>query len=138
MYVLALGLVLGGGLVALLAALTWRKVARLERSGVTVTGAVIGADRTVTPTGFAEEEVKVRFVTLDGREVVTYFDVLPEDGILAIGDTVPLVYDPEHPDRTRLVHGRNKSPATVLSAPIAIGTAGIVAGIVVAIVQLLG
>lgn len=136
MYVVALGLFLGGGLVAGGAALTWRKVSRLDRTGVTATGVVVGADLTVTTTGFAE--VKVRFTTPDGREVITYFDVAPEDGLLTISDPVSLVYDPQYSDHTRLVRGRTASPATVLLAPLAIGTAGIVAGIVVAIVQLLG
>ncbi|GAA4988983.1 hypothetical protein GCM10025792_41390 [Pseudonocardia tropica] len=136
MNVSAFVLILGGALFALFPALTWRKVARLERTGVRVTGVVTWADPLRTPS--EPSEMQVRFTTLDGRDRLTHFDVLPEDRLPIVGDEVRLVYDPKDPRRTRLVHARSANPAATLLTPIAIGAVAIVAGVVVAVVQLLG
>lgn len=136
MNVSALVLILGGALFALFPALTWRKVARLERSGVRVAGLVTRADLLRTPS--EPSEMQVRFTTLDGRDYLTHFDVLPEDRLPIVGDEVQLIYDPKNPSRTRMVQTRSANPATTLLAPIAIGVVAIGVGVVVAIVQLLG
>lgn len=136
MNVSAFVLVLGGGLFVLFSALTWRKVARLERSGVRVTGVVTQTD----PLRMLSEpsEMQVQFTTLDGRDCLAHFDVLPEDRLPTLGDAVQLIYEPKSPRRTRLVRTPSTNPTAPLLAPIAIGVVAIVAGIVVAIVQLLG
>lgn len=136
MNVSALVLILGGTLFALFPALTWRKVARLERSGVRVAGMVTRADLLRTPS--EPSEMQVRFTTLDGRDCLTHFDVLPEDRLPIVGEEVRLIYDPRNPSRTRMVQTRSANPSTTLLAPIAIGVVAIVVGVVVAIVQLLG
>lgn len=136
MGVSAFVLILGGALFALFPALTWRKVARLERSGVRVAGMVTRADLLRTPS--EPSEMQVRFTTLDGRDCLTHFDVLPEDRLPIAGDEVRLIYDPKNPGRTRLAHARGANPAATLLTPIAIGVVAIVVGIVIATVQLLG
>lgn len=136
MNVSAFVLILGGALFALFPALTWRRAARLERSGVRVTGMVTRADLLRIPS--EPSEMQVQFTTLDGRDCLTHFDVLPEDRLPIVGDEVRLIYDPKDPSHTRMVHTRSANPAATLTAPIAIGVVAIVVGIVLATVQLLG